>query len=89
MAPPGRKGKSTRDTGNSRQKRKGSRRGSGARRSSDQAPPLPADLTPAQREQLEAVKEVLGIRIDGDWTEEMVEAAFQQLDGLLSRMLAA
>tara|TARA_Y100001978_G_C23693141_1_gene435974 strand:- start:811 stop:1038 length:228 start_codon:yes stop_codon:yes gene_type:complete len=37
----------------------------------------------AQGEELEAIKEMLKIKIDGDWDEEMIGTAFDNLEALL------
>lgn len=37
----------------------------------------------AQGEELEAIKDMLKIRIDGDWDEDMIGAAFDNLEALL------
>ncbi len=37
----------------------------------------------AQGEELDAIKDMLKIRIDGDWDEDMIGAAFDNLEALL------
>lgn len=37
----------------------------------------------AQGEELEAIKEMLKIKIDGDWDEDMIGTAFDNLEALL------
>jgi hypothetical protein len=37
----------------------------------------------AQGEELEAIKDMLKIKIDGDWDEEMIGTAFDNLEALL------
>ena len=45
----------------------------------------PARIAKAQAkgEELDAIKEMLKIRIDGDWDEEMIGTAFDNLEALL------
>ncbi len=37
----------------------------------------------AQGEELDAIKDILKIKIDGDWDEDMIGAAFDNLEALL------
>ncbi len=42
-------------------------------------------LNEAERERLRTLGRVLRVRIDGEWDEQMIEAAFARLERLLSR----
>ena len=41
------------------------------------------ELTEVQKERLRTIQEVLKIRIDGDWDEEMIQTAFDYLERFL------
>ena len=41
-------------------------------------------LTDADRERLDTLRRVLRIHIDGEWDEDMMDAAFDRLERLLS-----
>jgi hypothetical protein len=43
------------------------------------------ELTDAERERLDTLKRVLRVHIDGEWDEQMMDAAFDRLERLLSR----
>ena len=45
----------------------------------------PQSLTDAERERLDTLRRVLRIRIDGEWDEDLMEAAFDRLERLLAR----
>ena len=45
----------------------------------------PQPLTDAERERLDTLRRVLRIRIDGEWDEDLMEAAFDRLERLLAR----
>ncbi len=45
--------------------------------------PARTEKVQAQGEELEAIKEMLKIKIDGDWDEEMIGTAFDNLEALL------
>jgi len=41
------------------------------------------ELSEAQKERFRTIQQVLKIHIDGDWDEEMLQAAFENLEKLL------
>ena len=41
------------------------------------------ELTEAQKERFKTIQQVLKIQIDGDWDEEMIQAAFDSLEKML------
>ena len=41
------------------------------------------ELTESQKERFNTIRQVLRIHIDGDWDEDMIQAAFDNLEKLL------